>query len=89
MSADVDAAIATEEPRREERRKRGLTSVRQQSFPSPTDNAHEAAKNHEAGYQPGNASLDKYLREIGRVDLITAEEEVELARRIKNQARWR
>jgi RNA polymerase primary sigma factor len=30
------------------------------------------------------ASLDKYLQEIGRVDLITAEEEVELARRIKN-----
>ena len=30
-----------------------------------------------------NASLDKYLQEIGRVDLITAEEEVELAQRIK------
>ena len=30
------------------------------------------------------ASLDKYLQEIGRVDLITAEEEVELARRIKD-----
>ncbi len=30
------------------------------------------------------ASLDKYLQEIGRVDLISAEEEVELARRIKN-----
>jgi RNA polymerase primary sigma factor len=29
------------------------------------------------------ASLDKYLQEIGRVDLITDEEEVELARRIK------
>jgi len=29
------------------------------------------------------ASLDKYLLEIGRVDLITAEEEVDLARRIK------
>jgi RNA polymerase primary sigma factor len=29
-------------------------------------------------------SLDKYLHEIGKVDLITAEEEVELARRIKN-----
>jgi RNA polymerase primary sigma factor len=28
-------------------------------------------------------SLDKYLYEIGKVDLITAEEEVELARRIK------
>jgi RNA polymerase primary sigma factor len=30
-----------------------------------------------------NASLDKYLQEIGKVDLITAEEEVELAQRIK------
>jgi RNA polymerase primary sigma factor len=29
------------------------------------------------------ASLDKYLQEIGREDLITAEEEVELARRIR------
>ena len=29
------------------------------------------------------ASLDKYLQEIGKVELITAEEEVELARRIK------
>lgn len=29
------------------------------------------------------ASLDKYLLEIGRVDLITAEEEVDLARRIR------
>lgn len=30
------------------------------------------------------ASLDKYLQEIGRVDLISADEEVELARRIRN-----
>ena len=30
------------------------------------------------------ASLDKYLQEIGKVELITAEEEVELARRIRN-----
>lgn len=30
------------------------------------------------------ASLDKYLQEIGKVDLITAEEEVELARKIRN-----
>jgi RNA polymerase primary sigma factor len=29
------------------------------------------------------ASLDKYLQEIGRVDLITPDEEVELARRIR------
>jgi len=29
------------------------------------------------------ASLDKYLQEIGKVDLLTAEQEVELARRIK------
>lgn len=31
-----------------------------------------------------SASLDKYLVEIGRVELVTAEEEVELAMRIKN-----
>ena len=30
-----------------------------------------------------NASLDKYLQEIGREDLITVEEEVELAQRIR------
>ena len=30
------------------------------------------------------ASLDKYLQEIGKVDLITAEEEVELAQRVKH-----
>ena len=29
------------------------------------------------------ASLDKYLQEIGKVDLITAEEEVELAQKLK------
>ncbi len=31
-----------------------------------------------------SASLEKYLHEIAKVDLITAEEEVELARRIRN-----
>ena len=30
------------------------------------------------------ASLDKYLLEIGRVELITAQEEVELAQKIRN-----
>ena len=30
-----------------------------------------------------SASLDKYLQEIGREDLISVEEEVELAQRIK------
>ena len=30
------------------------------------------------------ASLDKYLQEIGKIELLTADEEVELARRIKN-----
>ncbi len=30
------------------------------------------------------ASLDKYLHEIGKVDLLTAEQEVDLARRVKN-----
>lgn len=31
-----------------------------------------------------NASLDKYLQEIGKVFLITAEEEVILAQKIRN-----
>jgi RNA polymerase primary sigma factor len=31
-----------------------------------------------------NQSLDKYLQEIGKVDLLTAEQEIELAVRIKN-----
>ena len=31
-----------------------------------------------------SASLDKYLQEIGREDLITVEEEVELAQRIRS-----
>ena len=31
-----------------------------------------------------SASLDKYLQEIGREEMISAEEEVELAQRIKN-----
>src|ERR1700751_2529314 len=34
------------------------------------------------------ASLDKYLQEIGRVDLITAEEECELARKIRAGEHW-
>src|ERR1700747_50708 len=34
------------------------------------------------------ASLDKYLQEIGRVELITAEEECELARKIRAGAHW-
>ena len=32
------------------------------------------------------ASLDKYLQEIGKVDLITADEEVELAHNASRQA---
>ena len=31
------------------------------------------------------ASLDKYLQEIGKVELIAAEEEVKLAIKIKNR----
>ncbi len=34
-------------------------------------------------------SLDKYLQEIGKVDLITAEVEVELAKRIRKAIRLR
>ena len=30
------------------------------------------------------ASLDKYLQEIGKVELITADEEVDVAQRIRN-----
>jgi len=33
-----------------------------------------------------NQSLDKYLQEIGKVDLITAEMEVELAKRIRESS---
>lgn len=32
-------------------------------------------------------SLDRYLQEIGKVDLVTAEEEVALAREIKKAAK--
>lgn len=35
-----------------------------------------------------NASLEKYLQEIGREGLITAEEEVKLARKIKQGDQW-
>ena len=38
-----------------------------------------------------SASLDKYLQEIGKEELITVEEEVELAQRIKkgvSSCRW-
>jgi RNA polymerase primary sigma factor len=35
-----------------------------------------------------SASLDKYLQEIGKEELITAEEEVNLARRIKEGDQW-
>lgn len=36
-----------------------------------------------------SASLDKYLQEIGKEELITVEEEVELAQRIKKETRKR
>ena len=35
-----------------------------------------------------SASLEKYLQEIGKVDLITAEEEVELTKRIRLGESW-
>jgi len=35
------------------------------------------------------ASLDKYLQEIGKVDLITAEEEVELAQKLEQGMKMR
>jgi len=49
-------------------------------------NAHKFMRQLKITKQVTNretASLDKYLQEIGKVDLITAEEEVELAQRIK------
>ena len=33
-----------------------------------------------------NASFDRYLQEIGREELLTVEEEVELAQRIKKRS---
>jgi RNA polymerase primary sigma factor len=41
-------------------------------------------KNYQSITNRESASLDKYLQEIGREDLITVEEEVELAQRIRN-----
>ena len=49
-------------------------------------NAHKFMRQLKITKQVTNretASLDKYLQEIGKVDLITADEEVELAQRIK------
>ena len=45
---------------------------------------HASVKNHQTQVtNRETASLDKYLQEIGRVELITAEEEVRLAQLIK------
>ena len=44
---------------------------------------HETVKITKQVTNRETASLDKYLQEIGKVELITAEEEVELAQRIK------
>lgn len=52
----------------------------------------ETVKDHKVHYQSRKlASLDKYLQEIGREDLITVEEEVELAQAIKEATgeHWR
>jgi RNA polymerase primary sigma factor len=46
------------------------------------DKHHETVKITKQVTNRGNR-LDKYLQEIGKVDLITADEEVELAQKIK------
>ena len=44
---------------------------------------NETAENHEIDTNRESDSLDKYLQEIGHEELISVEEEVELAQRIK------
>lgn len=50
---------------------------------SGINRSYETTKNHKINNQQESASLDKYLQEIGKEDLITVEEEVELAQRIR------
>ena len=50
---------------------------------SQLNKLNETIKDHKVHYQPRKRFVDKYLQEIGREDLITVEEEVELAQAIK------
>ena len=48
-----------------------------------TAGSNSTINTNTVSYTHLSASLDKYLQEIGREDLITVEEEVELAQRIR------
>ncbi|MCH8475576.1 MAG: sigma-70 family RNA polymerase sigma factor [Opitutales bacterium] len=61
------------------------SSVRFHGFPR-SQSREKKSENKESAYQQGgeNASMRLYLQDIGKVDLLTPKQEIELAERIRN-----